>query len=711
MKIDNMKRVAAFTAAIMVLAMTGCSSSISNDEGAASSSADSVVAVTTIEATIEADDIEVGYEESEAIAITFSDDGVSAEGSSVSTDGTTVTITAEGTYLLSGSCKDGRIIVEADKKDKVKLVLKGLDLTCGDNAPLLVRSAKKVYLMLDDGSENTFTDGESYAVAEDENTDAAIFAKSDLTINGEGTLTVSANYKHGILSKDDLVITGGNVKVTSASSALVGKDSVKISAGSLDLTSGTDAVKTTNTEDEGKGFISVSGGSFVINAGGDGIYASTDLQISGGEFDITTGGGSANASMKSNGMPNDNWQNDFGMGGKPGGMGGRFDSDDIGMGDMDFGNFGNKGGFDRGDMGTPPDMPKGDMGEFDRGNMGGGTPPDMPAEGMSPVAAQSGLEIEFAVATADDEIFKQAFGNGEAAVVGVSSEGSSSSAKGLKAGGNIIIEDGTFSIDSADDSLHCDGSVYISGGNITAASGDDGIHADSDLVIDGGTINITKSYEGIEGMTVTISGGDIKVVAKDDGINCAGGSDTGSDNRMGRDQFAAQEGVYLRISGGSVNVDAGGDGLDSNGDIYIDGGVIYVSGPENGGNGSIDHNGIASITGGTVVASGAVGMEEMFDESGTTQCAVLHDFSQSFSAGTDFTVTDASGKVILSFTNEKTWQGVIFSSPDLKEGESYTVSAGGESETISIDGMITSNGIGVGFGGGFGGGKRGNKGF
>lgn len=703
MNIDKMRRLAAFAAAITLLATTSCSKSIAGEDSKSESKSDSIAAVTSIDAEIDADDIEVGYEESEAVAVTFSDDGVTAEGSGVSADGTTVTISAEGTYVLSGSCSDGRIIVEAGKKDKVKLVLNGLDLTCGNNAPLLVRSAKKVFLLLEDGSVNTFADGTSYEMSDDDNTDAAIFSKSDLTINGEGTLNVSANYKYGIVSKDDLVVTGGEVKVTSVSSALVGKDSVKISAGSFDLTSGTDAVKSTNTEEDGKGIVSITGGSFTINAGGDGIFAATDLQIGGGEFDITTGGGSENASMKPNGMSNDNWQNDFGMGGKPGGG---FDRGDMDFGDMDFGDrdFKDKGNFDRGNMGAPPEMPNGDM--------GGRTPPDIPEGGMQPASAKGSLEAEFAVGTAGNTFFKQAFGVNDGEIINTSSDSAPSSAKGLKADGNLIIEDGTFNIDSADDSLHCNGSAYISGGSITASSGDDGIHADGDLVIDGGSINISKSYEGIEGMTVTVSGGDISVVADDDGINCAGGSDTGSENRMGRDQFAAQEGVFLRISGGTVNVDAGGDGLDSNGDMYIEGGVIYISGPENGGNGSIDHNGSASITGGTIIATGAVGMEEMFDESGTTQCAVLHDFSRSFSAGTEFTVTDSEGKVILSYTNEKTWQGVIFSSPDLKEGESYTVSAGGESETITLEGVITSNGSGMGFGGGMhGGGNRWNRDF
>ena len=674
MKKDSMKRFAAFAAAIAVISMAGCAETGSKVSD--KNNAESAAVVTAAEAGIEADDIEVGYEESDSAAVIFSDDGADVSGTGVSADGTTVTITEDGTYVLSGSCSNGRIIVEAADTAKIKLVLNELSLTCADNAPVLVKSADKVFMLLESGTVNSLTDGASYALADGENTDGAVFSKSDLTINGDGSLTVNANYKHGIVSKDDLVITGGNVTVTSASSALVGKDSVKISAGVFDLTSGTDAVKSTNSEEDGKGIVSITGGSFKVNAGGDAFFAKTDLQFSGGDFDITTGGGSENASVKADGSPNGDWQNGFGMGGRRGENGG------FGGGRPDdFANFdGDMGtppdGFDGGDMGTPPDG-------FGGGEMG--TPPEMGDMGdMKPVSSDGGFEVSFL----SDET--------------VGTESTGTSAKALKAGGNIVIEDGTFTIDSADDALHCDGAAHISGGSVTASSGDDGIHVGGDLVIDGGKIDISKSYEGIEGMTVTISGGEISVTSRDDGINCAGGSDTGSDMRMGRDAFAAQEGVFLKITDGTLNVDSGGDGLDSNGDLIIEGGLIYVSGPENSGNGSVDHNGSASITGGTIIASGAIGMEEMFEEDGTTQCAVCHDFTQSFPADTEFTVTDSDGNVLLTFTNPKTWQGVIFSCPEFVQGESYTVSAGDESETITLDSVITSNstgGIG-GFGSG-----------
>ena len=685
MKINTMKRAAALAAAITVLAMTGCSDSKNNTNK--TSTEVKTAAVTSTEAAIDADDIEVGYEEDDAVSVSFSDSGIETAGSGVTVDGTVLTITAAGTYKLSGTCSNGRIVIEAGKEDKVKLVLDDLDLTCKDNAVITARTADKVFLLLESETVNTLADATAYDLAADDNTDAAVFAKCDLIINGDGTLTVTGNYKHGIVSKDDLVITGGNITVKAASSGISGKDSVKISAGSIDVTSGKDGVKSDNSEDEGKGIISITGGTIKINAGGDGISAAKELQISGGDFNITTGGGSVNASMKSEAMPNGDRKQGFG-----------------GKGDFTPPDMGN---FDMGDLGTPPDMgERPDRGDFDpskfdnngeRPDFGDmGTPPEMP----------DGKTFEKSEEKSADSDNDTSSGNTE-----TSSDTVSTSAKALKSGGIIMIENGTITIDSADDSLHCDGSANISGGSITASSGDDGIHVGGDLIIDGGDVTITKSYEGIEGMTVTVSGGTINVTANDDGINCAGGSDTGSSDRMGRDQFAAQEGVYLKISGGTVNVDAGGDGLDSNGDLYIEGGMITVSGPENSGNGSIDHNGSASITGGTIIAAGAVGMEEMFDEEGTTQCAVLHDFTKSFSADTEFTVTDKDGNTILSFTDPKTWQGVIFSSPDLKQGETYTVSAGGESAEITIDGVITSNSTGgMGNMGGMGGhGRNGGR--
>lgn len=628
MNISDTKKLAAITAAffITVTAFSGCSESASSSQ---TTSSVSQAAKSDIDASIAAEDIDVGYDEESSVGITFSDGSAAIDGEGATAEGETVTISQAGTYILSGTATNGRIIVSADKTAEIKLIFNGVDITCADNAPLLVSKAKKVYIVLEDGTENVLTDSASYSLGEDDsNTDGAIFSKADLTINGSGTLTVNANYKHGIVSKDDLVITGGNINVTSASTAMEGKDSVKISGGTFNISAGTNGIKSTNTEASDKGFISVTGGSFTLVANNDAFEAETVLSIQDGSFDITTGGGSANASMKSDGTPNRNWQN----------------------------NMGNGGGGPNG-MGRPDD----------NGNGTGGEPPAMP--------------------TADSTD---------------TTDSTSTSAKALKAGSEVNISGGELKIDSADDSVHSNGNIVITGGNISVASGDNGMHANGNLTISDGTVDITKSYEGIEGSIVTIDGGTISVVASDDGINCAGGSDTGSTDRMGADQFSAQEGVELNINGGTVTIDADGDGLDSNGNFTMTGGTVCVCGPTNGGNGALDYNGTATVTGGTLIACGAVGMEEGFGDS-STQYSVLHDLGSTVSANEKLTITNSDGKEILRFTPTKTWQSVVFTSADLKECETYTITAGLQSETVTIDGIVTSNSKGKNFGGGHGG--------
>jgi hypothetical protein len=643
MKISDTKKRTAITAAffITVAAFSGCSESASSSQ---TTSSVSQAAKSDIDASIAAEDIDVGYDEESSVGITFADGSAAIDGEGATVEGETVTISQAGTYILSGTATNGRIIVSADKTAEIKLIFNGVDITCADNAPLLVSKAKKVYIVLEDGTENVLTDSASYSLGEDDsNTDGAIFSKADLTINGSGTLTVNANYKHGIVSKDDLVITDGNINVTSASTAMEGKDSVKISGGTFNISAGTNGIKSTNTEASDKGFISVTGGSFTVVANNDAFEAETVLSIQGGSFDITTGGGSANASMKSDGTPNRNWQNNMGNGsGGPNGMG-------------------------------RPD---------DNGNGTGGEPPAMPT------ADNTGLTIETAANTTTDNTD--------------TTDSTSTSAKALKAGSEMNISGGELKIDSADDSVHSNGNIVITGGNISAASGDNGTHANGNLTISDGTVDITKSYEGIEGSIVTIDGGTISVAASDDGINCAGGSDTGSTDRMGADQFSAQEGVELNINGGTVTIDAEGDGLDSNGSFTMTGGTVCVCGPTNGGNGALDYNGTATVTGGTLIACGAVGMEEGFGDN-STQYSVLHDLGSTVSANEKLTITDSNGKEILSFTPTKTWQSVVFTSADLKEGETYTITAGSQSESVTINGIVTSNSKGMSFGRGHGG--------
>jgi hypothetical protein len=215
-------------------------------------------------------------------------------------DGTTATITAAGVYRLSGNLDNGQIIVETEDEGTVELILDNAAITNTTSAPIFVSNAEEVVMTLADGSSNTVTDGASYvfADAEIEEPDAAIFSKSDLVISGNGSLTVNANYKNGIASKDTLTIENGILTVNAVADGIKGKDSFTILDGTLTIVSGSDGIQSTNDTDEGKGTVTISGGTLNITSGLDGIQAETNLLISGGNLTIVTGGGSANSSTQ-----------------------------------------------------------------------------------------------------------------------------------------------------------------------------------------------------------------------------------------------------------------------------------------------------------------------------------------------------------------------------------------------------------------------------
>lgn len=194
-----------------------------------------------------------------------------------------VVITQPGTYILSGTLADGQVRVEAGDTDKVQLVLSGVNITNSNGPAIYVRTADKVFLTLAEGTVNTLTDGTAYNMAGDENEpDGCVFSQEDLTINGSGALTVTGNYSHGVITKDDLTITGGSITVTAVNEGLKGKDAVQICGGILSVDAGDDAVSSSNDTDGEKGWVSIDGGDLTLSAGDDGIHAEGALVINGG---------------------------------------------------------------------------------------------------------------------------------------------------------------------------------------------------------------------------------------------------------------------------------------------------------------------------------------------------------------------------------------------------------------------------------------------
>jgi hypothetical protein len=249
---------------------------------------------TPISVEYDQDDLEVSTDTTDLSYVRLEGDSITFEGSGATVGGSIVTITAAGTYSISGTLDDGQIIVDTEDEETVYLVLDGVDITSSTSAPIYVRNAEKTVITLANGSENSVTDGSSY-VFEDETSDepnAAVFSKDDLTINGSGSLIVSANFGHGIVSKDDLKITGGTITVNAASDGIKGRDSIAVMDGIITVNAGGDGLQANNDEDPEQGYVSIEGGTLSITAGLDGIQAETSLSVSGGEITIITGGGS-----------------------------------------------------------------------------------------------------------------------------------------------------------------------------------------------------------------------------------------------------------------------------------------------------------------------------------------------------------------------------------------------------------------------------------
>lgn len=549
-------------------------------------------------------DNKTDYDEGKAVTIRLNGTTATASSNSVKISGSKITITEEATYVVSGELNDGMLIVNAPDTAKLQIVLSGANITSKTSAALYILEADKVFLTLADGTENTLANGGTFTAIDDNNIDAALFSKQDLTLNGTGSLTVTSPAAHGVVCKDDLVITSGTYTVNSASHGLDVNDSVRVANATLNIDAGKDAIHAENSDDTSLGYIYIASGTIKAEAEGDGIAAGAYMQIADGTIELLVGGGSENGSKEH--------------------------SDNF-------------GGF-----------------------MGGGHGGGRPGE-MRPGGSQSST-------TTTDE--------------------SSTSMKGLKATNSLLISGGNITINSADDSVHSDVSVIINGGTFTIASGDDAIHAEDTLTVTAGKIDISESYEGLEALHIDVQGGDIKLKASDDGLNAAGGTDQsgtegGRDGMFGGGMGGGKPGGMgghggmssnsngsIKISGGTLYINSSGDGLDANGTLEISGGYTVVVGPTQGDTATLDYDKSGIITGGTFIGTGAQGMAQSFSDS---EQGVIAISVGNQSAGTKIVLKDKSGNNIIEHTPELNFAVVILSSPNIKKGESYTLTVGSES--------------------------------
>ena len=565
------------------------------------------------------------YTAATATLVTLTDSSATAKGkyTGYEIDGTDVSITAAGTYVFSGDCDNGSITVKKGVTG-VTIVLNGLTLTNDDSAAITLNKTAEASLIAAAGTTNTVADTEG---SNDENAAVKVKSGAALAIGGTGTLTVDGNAKNGIKGAADAVITVAEVKlnINAANDGLSCDDELNITGGTLSITAGGDAVKaspdtgdTENPDTTSLGNVTISGGTLTLNATEDGIQADGDLTISGGTFHVKTNGGNTTA-------------------------------------------------------------------------------------------------------LTDD----------------------SASCKGFKAGKTLTVTGGTLTVDSADDALHANTDVTISGGTLTLATGDDGVHADNDLVIGtkGASststprINITASYEGLEGTTVTVYSGDIDVVASDDGANAANStlgerSDKYAISIAGGDLYidAGSDGLDsnndINITGGKVEVygaDAMMDAaIDYDGTFTLSGGTLFGAGmePSAGTQAYIavgETSPSGGMGGGPNGQGGGQGMTPPGDANGSADGNRPTPPSFSGNTSTDgtftpptkpsggkadgkpsgnlpnresalgikegsvITVQDSSGKTLYTATALGSMSSVIFSSADIKEGETYTVLVDGTS--------------------------------
>ncbi len=239
------------------------------------------------------------YEPDGAIKISATDGKIEVDGENAEVDGKNIILNAEGTYILSGDFNGNMVIVEAGDADKVQVVLNNCTISNEEGPAFYIKSADKVFMTLCEGTINTISDGKKYEYTDGEtNVDAAVYSKADFTINGNGTLTVDGNCKHGIVSKDDLVICSGTYEITSVKKALNGKDCVKIYDCNMSIYAGTDGICSDNDENADRGFVYIYKGNINITSGNDGIQAETVLELIAPSITVCAGGGSINAPVR-----------------------------------------------------------------------------------------------------------------------------------------------------------------------------------------------------------------------------------------------------------------------------------------------------------------------------------------------------------------------------------------------------------------------------
>ena len=563
------------------------------------------------------------YEPTNETVITLGETAA-VTGAGAVADGSAVTVTAAGTYLIQGSTANGQLIVDTTDEEKITLLLNGVSLSCCAGPAVLVKSApKKVVISTVAGSVNLLSDGSDYIVPDEEQAEggiypnACVYSCEDLELIGDGELHITGNADKGINTKDDLKIKGGTLTVTSVGVGIRANDSLEMSGGTVTVHAGGDGVKTANTETEDKGFLTVEGGSLYITAKGDGLSAATDLMVSGGNLVLTTTDTDGVVLEESAGNPTSS-----SMGGGFGGMGG-----------------GRPGG-------------PGGMGESSA---------DKAAISAKGLKAAGLLTV-----------------SGGSVTVVAQDDGIHSDSDVHSAGGSVHIR-------AADDGIHAEKELTVSGGVLTVAQSYEGLEA-LHINILGGTNRITASDDGANA-TNGMGGGMMGPGGTPPGGFPGGrpriGDSSASSTATTEIPVLTFAGGYTVFNAAGDGIDSNGNIVISGGTVIVYGPTDNGNGPIDSGDGGYS----VTISGGMLLAVGSSGMAESAENAGQAVLAASWR-NGGISAGETIGIVDSDGKVLAAFELPKAISSIVFSSADLTAGETYSIVGGGSTTGTATDGVI-----------------------
>lgn len=672
------KKIFAWAMSMAVAAMITCTGCAQNTNSSGTDSGSSTAQTTTLDdndtaeaavgqslsaiqsgeagVTTDEDDLCDNYDAFDA-EITLEDDSTKVKGNTkaVSVKDNCITISAGGTYRLSGKLTKGQVLVTGS--EKVKLYLDGVEITSPSGPALVCTNEKRTILSLAKGSQNILTDSADNADTEINGCNVsacALFAQDKLTINGSGSLTVTGSSVDGIVCKDDLKLVNGTITVEAAQDGVKGKDCVAMFGADLNVTAGNDGIKSTESNDDTKGFLQLEQGSATVQAGGDCLQAETLVWIADGTYHLTSSGTAVNTETGEV-----NSSKGIHCGGDVEIAGGKLTIDaaedgvnctgslELQAGEVDVtsaedgiqadGDLTVSGGAVT--ITTTGTVAASAQDDFQPNNFGGGNfggngniPPDN-ADNRQNAAASDASAIPAAAMQSTADSSTDA---GASAAAAMTTAAEDATSKGIKCGGNLTMSGGSCTIDSTDHAVHAAGTAVFSGTTLEITSDNKGISSHGDLEISGGDITIHSCTEGVESkVKMTISGGNVRILdASDDGLNT--------------------------------------------------GGTLLVCGPTSGGDGSLDADGNMTYTGGTLLALSSKGMME-YPESG---CLIATNCNAA--AGEQISIVDKNGTVLATLQSPKAVSDVIYGIGD-SDSADYTIVTGG-----TYDGTLNEDGYGEG---------------